>query len=376
MDDLLIKYLFGETTPDETVRVLQWLSEDAGNRERYEQLKTVWEISGRNDSSPAPDTQQALQRLKRRVQGAGAGGGAGADANTGAGAKVSYRFLRTWGAAAVFAGIVCIGGGAYWFLSLPAGGPAAKNKTVNPGRIVEPVVADPGSAGLQTDIAGNSVRIDTLPDGSVVTLHKHATITYPLGLKGREREVHLEGAAFFFVVHNPSRPFVVQVNDITVKVIGTSFTIHSIAGRTEIVVRTGIVRVIRGVDSIILYAGEKVGFQKNRRQQGKTDTLIRDTSNYVKRLPAKSDTPDVDKSMQEARAIIEDLVKAKIIANKDSLSWFVLNSDQLVVDGKTMPDSLYRVFRSRYIKPDGAGYYVGPVKIYGRGHIYDKKDLY
>ena len=44
-DDLLVKQLLGEATPQEEQEVMQWLSADAGNRAYYDQLKQVWDTS-------------------------------------------------------------------------------------------------------------------------------------------------------------------------------------------------------------------------------------------------------------------------------------------------------------------------------------------
>jgi ferric-dicitrate binding protein FerR (iron transport regulator) len=387
MDDLLIKYLMGEATPDEIVRVWQWLSEDAGHREQYEQLKAVWEISGRNVPPAVPNAQQALQRLKRRLQTPEA---APANINPNGHpvalpasslSKPLYRRLLSWRAAAVVAGIICIGAVAYRFLNRPAGIRIVKSPTAAPVPTIGPKVEPPVATHLQTDIAGSHARLDTLPDGSVVTLYRHANISYLNGLKGQARTVRLQGEAFFSVIHNPSRPFVVHANDITVKVLGTSFTIRSNTGNTEVMVKTGIVQVIRGVDSIVLHAGEKVAF-----------AAFQDTAKHITQLTPQIDTPapglfpgkkhgktfsakdEIGKQL--ARDIIEDMVKAKIIVSKDSLCWFGLNTRRFVVDGKPVPDSLYQIFKSRYIGADSLGYYFGPSKIYGKGLWFERKDLY
>ena len=346
MDELLIKYLLGETNPDEAVRVSQWIMEDAGNRIQYERLKAVWEISGRNISVPMPEIQQALRRLKQRIH-----------TPASSAPQAIYRLLRTWRAAAVFAGVICISGVAYWMANRTVKPSVAAAKKVNPVHTEDPGPATSAPSGLQTDLAGKSARVDTLPDGSVVTLDKHAGITYPSGLKEGQRAVTLHGDAFFSVVHNPSRPFVVYANDLTIKVLGTSFSIRRIDGHTEVAVRSGVVSVTRGTDSVVLHHGEKIAFQDQKAGHREKKTGIED-------------------HRQIMRQIIEDMVRAKIIADKDSVSWFGLDNRQFVVDGRPVSDSLHRIFRSKYIRKDGLGYYYGPVKVYGQGFFYDKKDLY
>jgi hypothetical protein len=108
---------------------------------------------------------------------------------------------------------------------------------------------------------------------------------------------------------------------------------------------------------------------------------------YIKSVPAVHkiaikrhfyDWPDpsLEEAKEVVRHIIKDLVKEKIIAGEDSLVWFGLDNGQFVVNGKSMPDSLHALFRSRYVKPDGPGYYYGPVQVHGRGIFLDRKNIY
>jgi hypothetical protein len=89
--------------------------------------------------------------------------------------------------------------------------------------------------------------------------------------------------------------------------------------------------------------------------------------------PANS--PELEESKQVMRNIIDDLVKEKIVTDKDHLEWFGLDNSQFVVNAKAVPDSLHAIFKARYLKPDGVGYYYGPVKVAGRGVFFEKKDL-
>ena len=89
----------------------------------------------------------------------------------------------------------------------------------------------------------------------------------------------------------------------------------------------------------------------------------------------RPDSPELEASKQVMRNIIGDLLREKIVADKDSLHWFGLDDAQFVVNGQAMPDSLHATFKSRYLKPDGIGYYYGPVKVTGKGVFFDKNDL-
>ena len=104
----------------------------------------------------------------------------------------------------------------------------------------------------------NGVVTDTLPDGSVITLNKNSSLEYPENFKGKKRSVSLKGEAFFNVAANKKKPFEIAVNDILVRVVGTSFNIRSENGSTEVIVETGIVQVIRDDKMVELRPGQKL----------------------------------------------------------------------------------------------------------------------
>ena len=85
----------------------------------------------------------------------------------------------------------------------------------------------------------------TLHDGSTVILEPGGEVRYNEKFLNT-REVYLSGDAFFEVTKDASRPFLVYANEITTKVLGTSFRIKAKQGEKEIVVavKTGKVSVM------------------------------------------------------------------------------------------------------------------------------------
>jgi transmembrane sensor len=66
-----------------------------------------------------------------------------------------------------------------------------------------------------------------LEDGTKVWLNAGSRIAFPTKFKGENREVFLEGEAYFEVTHNNSVPFVVNTSDIAIKVLGTRFNLSA-----------------------------------------------------------------------------------------------------------------------------------------------------
>ncbi len=70
--------------------------------------------------------------------------------------------------------------------------------------------------------AGERTRI-ILPDHTLVWLNAGSRIHYPEKFGAGDRQVGLEGEAFFDVIHNPQKPFIVNTPHSVIRVLGTRF---------------------------------------------------------------------------------------------------------------------------------------------------------
>ena len=67
-----------------------------------------------------------------------------------------------------------------------------------------------------------------LSDGTEVHLNAGTVLKYPVKfLEGKNRDVYLTGEAYFKVSKDKKHPFVVQSNDLNIRVLGTSFNVSS-----------------------------------------------------------------------------------------------------------------------------------------------------
>jgi len=92
--------------------------------------------------------------------------------------------------------------------------------------------------------SGNALQRIELKDGSVISLQPGGEVNFPKMFYDK-REVYLSGEAFFEVSKDVTRPFLVYANEVTTKVLGTSFLIKAYKQEKEIVVtvKTGKVSV-------------------------------------------------------------------------------------------------------------------------------------
>ena len=85
----------------------------------------------------------------------------------------------------------------------------------------------------------------TLSDRTRVELNAQSKIEYIENFSPNKREVTLTGEAFFDVQRDENRPFIINVNGVTVKVLGTSFNIKGYPGDNyiQVAVASGHVEV-------------------------------------------------------------------------------------------------------------------------------------
>jgi transmembrane sensor len=228
-DELLIKYLLRETSQEEDLLVQKWINASLDNQRHISQFQKIWDTSKGLESKSSIDENEAWLRFKERASQP----------------KTKEAVVRTipkhfaW---LRIAAVLLIAAAGAWSVY---------------------------SYLLKTDYttlaANDSVRIDTLPDGSEVTLNKNAVLLFQDNFEGNKRNVKLEkGEAFFKVEPDKAKPFEIEVDKVTITVVGTSFNVKHVHARTEVIVETGIVRVSKGKETVELHRGEKVNIKGDR----------------------------------------------------------------------------------------------------------------
>lgn len=79
-----------------------------------------------------------------------------------------------------------------------------------------------------------------LPDGTKVWLNASSSLKFPTVFDGDQRDVELSGEAYFEVVSNKAKPFIVQTDREKVKVLGTEFNMSAYAD--EMTSRTSLLK--------------------------------------------------------------------------------------------------------------------------------------
>ena len=179
-----------------------------------------------------------------------------------------WRWIRVAASAAL---ILSIGSVSYWFYYRQGNGAISK------AAFAEQVAA---VGNIQRHNDTKRPMTILLADGSSVVLQPGGHLSYSEAVNAKRREVVLTGKAFFEIVKNREKPFLVYSYGLATKVLGTSFMIDASEANKEIrvEVKTGTVSVFSinnldqekineesdkpGLNGIILNQDQKVAFSK------------------------------------------------------------------------------------------------------------------
>ena len=177
-------------------------------------------------------------------------------------------YQRAWFRIAAAIIVLCGIGYAVWQQALPVTG-------------LDSLVALP-----RTNQITDHRRVVTLPDGSKVTLERNSDLQVSTTFNKDKREVTLEGEAFFEVMKDPAKPFLVNTDKIVTRVLGTSFRIkaYETDSSISVSVRTGKVTVFkkRGEQTDRTFLSDEVILTPNQRA-----VFVRVGEQFIKTLVEK-----------------------------------------------------------------------------------------
>lgn len=226
--ELIEKYFDGNITDAEIKKLSDWIKNDR-------HLQNWWEEEfSKSDAGINPVLRDKLfARIKEQTQGKEETQG-----------KENPRTIRMnpwkWAAAIVLP--ICIAFFTYYLVD--------SSQTVGAPFIVK---AD----------KGDKATIE-LPDGTNVVLNSASQLSYLNNFGENGRRVQLNGEAYFKVAHDEKCAFIVQVGDLEVKVLGTSFNVSAYedAKDVTVVLLEGKVGVYAQKISHIMKPGDKIEYNK------------------------------------------------------------------------------------------------------------------
>jgi transmembrane sensor len=208
--DMILSALQGSLSPEEDVEFREWLDSSAENRQNYDHLQRVWKDKLADYIPYAEaDEGKAWEALQRTIS-----------QRSSAPTPVERKLpmIPRWAAAAAI--ILLATGAGWWYLS-------GKNA---------PTLYE----------TAREQKLISLPDGSTIDINPQTRIRVAHEFNKVGRTVVLEaGEAHFAVAHQVERPFIVDVDAVSVKDIGTDFTVQKTKDSIKVTVTGGKVAFIK-----------------------------------------------------------------------------------------------------------------------------------
>ncbi|MFW5657351.1 MAG: FecR family protein [Bacteroidota bacterium] len=264
---LIIKYISGNATLEEKECVLDWIEKSNHNKRLFLQFKNIW-LEAKETDETYTNTTDAFHKFSNRI-----------DAR-----KQTRKFITNKRSGYVWlryaANIIII-----FALGLITYRIGLKGNTTNTNDTFNEIVVPYGGI--------SSVN---LPDGSKIWLHSGSTLKYRNTFGETNRDVYLDGEAYFNVGKNKNIPFVVNTSHITINVTGTSFNVK--AYQEDDIIET---TLEEGAINITNIRGRQIKEPIKLRPKDKF-TLVKKTKNIALNSNLKKDTP----------AQREDVIEQKI----------------------------------------------------------------
>lgn len=219
---IIAGHIAGSNSPEQETRFGEWLSVP-GNEAEYEKFLKIWnEIA----ESGEFDSEKAWEEFRSRVM-----------AERKSSVRSFVRIIAGVAAAAAVAVVSVLG-----YRAVDGSG-------------VQPVHF--------ASVSGKSKVM--LPDGSEVTLNTGSSLSYDKSFGRKARKVHAGGRAFFDVAKDSKRPFVIDIDGLEIKVLGTRFDVEPMYDKVVVSLVEGSVALTSGTSGQqrTMSAGEVAVYDKS-----------------------------------------------------------------------------------------------------------------
>jgi transmembrane sensor len=285
---LLVKYINGKCTPEEVTKIVKVITTKKG-RAIFEEVDEVFWSMYRHTDSMSTDTLKFDEEIKRIL------GVAEKKNVTSKRSVIRFMSSRMARIAAIFIAVAIVS----FVLMNVLKENSPKKDSILPVTYVENIA----EFGFKNNVS--------LRDGSTVLLNSTSHLSVPSNYSSTDRQVVLNGEAFFSIAKDSLHPFKVNTSDLQIAVLGTSFNVRSFKNESIIVVTvvTGKVAVSTGNRNEKVYVTPYKQLILNKSSGDYQIKELKDLSV----INWKNDVIQVNKtSMEEFAKIIESYYNIKV----------------------------------------------------------------
>lgn len=238
-EDLLFKYISGNSTLDEELEVRNWESVSDERKKELARLKNIWVISGLDNGMDLGKRDEQIERILAIIR----------QLNSQAKKRTLFQKVTRYAAAAIL--LAGISGTIGYYISY--------SKFNSPPQFTEIFVPK----GERSTVL--------LPDGSTVQLNSESCLKFASEFHSPTRKVSLSGEAFFNVTPNKSKPFIVEMKDFSIEVLGTSFDVSCYPNDSLITtfLQSGKVKINSGKSDDVFLSPNEAYFYNKATQESK-----------------------------------------------------------------------------------------------------------
>lgn len=202
IEELIVRFLQQDINEDELRYLKSWLEEDVEHKSYFFELKGISDSSRRSFFSKEGLNETSWQKMYARIE----------KLQEKEPSRDKLRVRNLWISWVKYAAIVILAVGLGWGIHAFY------------GKVESSYLAEENVVYNEIHVRkGGRANTVILSDGTKVVLNAATTFKYPTSFNGKNRQVYLDGEAYFEVTKNEEKPFVVKLNKQDITVLGTTF---------------------------------------------------------------------------------------------------------------------------------------------------------
>ena len=243
ISEITVHILNDEHSEEEMREFMEWYNASIENKELFFQIKHIYELRNKDSNSDNKELLKSWDRLMEKIRLKQEPVQLKKSTN-----KNLLRKISIAGVAAVILILTIIGIRINY----------ANNTWIE----------------VQSNTPGNIKKIE-LSDGSTVHLNASSTLKYPKKFNRKSRELFLDGEAYFNVTKDSSHPFIINLDNQQIEVLGTEFNV--LAYSTD---HTAVTTLITGSVKLTTFESDKSMKAEVILQPGDQAIFDKKTSTY------------------------------------------------------------------------------------------------
>ncbi len=275
IDQLIVSYLSGELDDLQIKELKSWIDRSDENKRYFMQYQEIWVSSCSEDEIHLYDSDKAFECFRKRVSEEYQ-----KDNHKHNRERLLYiRNIYKYAAAVFILGFIS-------YMSFQAG--------------EENLYQSLSMIKIEAPVGGTSKML--LPDSTIVILNGGSRLAYSQNFGVKNRNVDLDGEAYFEVSKNETKPFCVESEGLRIKVLGTKFNVQNypedkIASVSLMEGKVALDNIFDASQYVELAPGERAEFDKE------TGVLKKNGSEFISN----------DKAWMNGEMIFEDVPLVDVV---------------------------------------------------------------